>query len=173
MRIFFSVIITTFSFLTLNGQTLNVFDIARKGTLNEIETIYKKDPTLINSIDQNKFSPLILACYRENIEVAKFLITHVANINYSSDMGTALMAATYKNQVALVQLLLENKADVNATDAEGTTPLMLAVQFKNIELTKLLLKYKADKSIKDKKGKTAFEYAVFANDDQIINLLKQ
>ncbi|CAD0008388.1 ankyrin repeat domain-containing protein [Flavobacterium salmonis] len=159
-------------FYISTAQEKNVFDIARSGTLTEIQNLNKSNPDLINSLNENKTSPLILACYRGNIEVAKFLIENVKNINYNSDMGTALMAATYKNQPQLVKLLLEKKANPNATDTNGITALSLAVQFKNTELVKLLLEYKADKTIKDNQGKTAFEYAVFSQNEPIINLLK-
>jgi len=154
------------------SQNKNVFDIARNGTLSEIQNLHKSNSALINSVDDNKSSPLILACYRGNIEVAKFLIKNVKDINYNSGMGTALMAATYKNQIELVNLLVENRANLNITDASGTTALLLAVQFKNIELVKLFLKFNADKTLKDNKGKTAFEYAVFSDNEQLINLLK-
>ena len=159
-------------FTYAQAQDKTVFDIARKGTLSEIQDIYKQNPEVINSVDENNSTPLILACYRGNIEVAKFLIKYVKDINYGSDMGTALMASTYKNQNQLVKLLLESKANPNTTDANGTTALSLAVQFKNVELVKLLLKFNADKTLKDNKGKTAFEYAVFSNNEEIINLLK-
>jgi ankyrin repeat protein len=159
-------------FFSSKAQNKTVFDIARSGTLTEIQELNASNPDLINSIDDHQSSPLILACYRGNSEVAKFLIKNVKDLNYSSDMGSALMAATYKNQPVLVQLLLENKANPNTTDANGTTALHLAVQFKNSELVKMLLYFKADKSIKDLKGKTAFEYAVFSENQLIINLLK-
>lgn len=166
------IIMTCIFCFCVNAQNKNVFDIARKGTLNEIQKLNKSNPNLINSVDENKSNPLILACYRGNVEVAKFLIKNVKDINYSSDMGTALMASTYKNQTELVQLLLESKANPNTTDVNGTTAMLLAVQFQNIELVKLLLKFNADKTIKDNKGKTAFEYAVFSKNELIINLLK-
>lgn len=161
-----------FCFFNSIAQNKTVFDIARNGTLTEIQTIFNTDPNLINTLNESKSSPLILACYRGNIDVAKFLIKNVKDINYCSDMGTALMAATYKNQTELVTFLLENNANPNTTDTNGTTALLLAVQFKNLEFVKLLLEFKADKTIKDNKGKTAFEYAVFSGNDSIINLLK-
>jgi hypothetical protein len=164
--------ISLLSFTVAQAQDKSVFDVARKGTVTEMLAIYKQNPKLINSVDENKSTPLILACYRVNLEVAKFLIKNVKDINYGSDMGTALMASTYKNQTELVKLLLESKASPNIADANGTTALLLAVQFKNIELVKLLLKFNADKTIKDNKGKTAFEYAVFSENEQLINLLK-
>lgn len=159
-------------FFNSEAQNKNVFDIARSGTLAEIQNLNQSNPDLINSLNESKTSPLILACYKGNIEVAKFLIENVKDVNYNSDMGTALMAATYKNHPELVKLLLEKKANPNAADANGTTALSLAVQFKNSPLVQLLLDHKADKTIKDNKGKTAFEYAVFSQNEQIINLLK-
>lgn len=159
--------------LKLNAQLRTVFEVARSGTIEEINNLHNENATIINSIDENNSSPLQLACYRGNIDVAKFLIQNVKDIDYTSDMGSALMAATYKNQIELVKFLLENKANPNKTDVNGITALMLAVQFKNFEAIELLLNSKADKSIKDKKGMTAFEYAVFSKNEQLINLLNK
>ena len=42
----------------------------------------------------------------------------------------------------------------------------------NQNILELLLKYKADLQHKNKDGKTAFEFAVFTNNEEIINILK-
>jgi len=153
-------------------ETLNVFDVARKGTLEQAKALHKQDPKIFNTVNDAGYSPLILACYRGNNEVAKFLIENGSDINGTSSMGTPLMASIVKGNAEIATLLIKHKADVNITDANGTTALMYAVQFKNIPLTKLLLDHKADKTKLDKTGKTAFEYAVFSNNQEIINLLK-
>ena len=113
-----------------------------------------------------------MASYRGNIDVAKYLIANVKDVNYNSGMGTALMGAVYKNQFDLVNLLLENKANPNLVDANGASALILATQTGNVEMVKLLLKFKADKTVKTKDGKTAFEIAAFAANENIINALK-
>lgn len=156
---------------TVFGQK-DVFTVSRSGSVSEMEVLYKQNPEIINQTNENGYSPLILACYRSNVPVVKFLLEKGADINKVSDMGTALMAATVKKNTEMVQLLLDKKADPNITDPNGTTALIYAVQFNAPDLIKLLLKYKADKNLKDKSGKTAFEYAVFAGNDTIINLLK-
>ena len=162
-----SVLVFSFGF----SQT-NVFDIARKGTLQEMETLHKTNPDAINQVNEGGNSPLILACYKGNVEVAAFLIKNVKDINFNSPMGTALMAATVKGNVDLVKLLLESKANINATDGNGITALIYAVQFQNHEMVKILVEHKADKNIKNKEGKTAFEFAVFSGNQTIINQLK-
>ena len=155
-----------------NAQEKSIFDIARSGSLDEIRLAFKTNPESINALNENQSSTLILACYRGNIEVAKFLIANIKDLNYNSGMGTALMGAVYKNQLELVKLLLEKKANPNLIDANGASALILATQNGNLEMIKLLLKYNADKTLKTKEGKTAFEFAVFSGNENIINSLK-
>ncbi|WP_329806671.1 ankyrin repeat domain-containing protein [Flavobacterium facile] len=150
----------------------DVFSIARNGSVNEIKILFEKNPNCVNEVDKNGFSPLILASYRGNFEVAKYLTTIVKDVNYQSPEGTAVMAAVMRNNTELIQLLIDKKANLDATSRTGVTALMLAIQFKNIEVIKLLLQHNADKLLKDKEGRTAFEYAVNTKNDAIIQLLK-
>ena len=150
----------------------DVFDIARKGTLAQAKAAFNNNPKAFFTINKDGYSPLILACYRGNTEVAQFLIENGSDINGSSSMGTPLMAAVFKGNLEIVKLLLANNANINMADGNGTTALIYAVQFQNKTVLSLLLENKADKTHKSKEGKTAFEYAVFAGNDEIINLLK-
>ncbi|WP_395049180.1 ankyrin repeat domain-containing protein [Flavobacterium sp.] len=168
---YFQIIFFLFLF-QLGFSQQNIFDIARKGTVEELKTAMKQNPDVINSVNEEGYSPLILSSYRGNIEVAKFLINNVKDINGSSPMGTPLMAAVVKGNKEIVVALLENNANPNLTDANGTTALIYAVQFNNKDIVKLLLNFKADKSKIDNNGKTAFEYAVFSGNEEIINLFK-
>lgn len=156
----------------LGFSQTDIFDIARKGTVEEVIYAMKQNPDIINSLNDQGYSPLILASYRGNTTVAKFLIQKVKDVNGNSPMGTPLMAAVVKGNEEIVTALLDNNANPNLTDAHGTTALIYAVQFKNPVILKILLSHNADKSKIDDKGKTAFEYAVFSNNDEIINLLK-
>jgi ankyrin repeat protein len=150
----------------------SIFDIARSGTVTEVQELMKQNPDVINQTNENGFSPLILACYRGNVEVAKFLIDHVKDVNYKSDEGTALSGLSVKYNRDLVERLLKKNADPNIADTTGYTPLFWAVKFGNKELVELLLKYKADKTKKDSMGMTPFEYALKTDKKDIINLLK-
>ncbi|MEC4003914.1 ankyrin repeat domain-containing protein [Flavobacterium sp. SUN052] len=154
------------------SQNKDCFNVARKGTLDEIKVLVKENPKVVNSVNDRGSSMLILACYTGNNEVAKFLLENNCDVNYVSDNGTALMAAVVKGNIEMVKFILSKKANVNLTDTNGITALIYAVQFKNVEIIKLLLQNNADKKIIDKNGKTAFEYAVFSGNEEIINLLK-
>lgn len=150
----------------------SIFDLARIGTVAEVKDLMKQNPDIINQTNENGFSPLILACYKGNVEVAEFLMDHVKDVNYKSQEGTALAGLSVKYNKTLTEHLLRKNADPNIADATGTTPLFWAVKFGNKELTELLLKHKADKSIKDSQGMTPFEYALQTKNTEIINLLK-
>ncbi|MEJ5105807.1 ankyrin repeat domain-containing protein [Chryseobacterium sp. MYb328] len=160
------------SLLLAQEKTKSIFDIARSGTVSEVKELMKTNPDIINQTNDGGFSPLILACYRGNIEVAEFLIDHVKDVNYKSKEGTALAGLSVKYNKKLVEDLLKKKADPNIADTTGATPLFWAVKFGNKELIELLLQYKADKSIKDSMGMTPFEYALQTHKEDIINILK-
>ncbi|MDN4011877.1 MULTISPECIES: ankyrin repeat domain-containing protein [Chryseobacterium] len=165
-------IFLSFTFVTAQDKTKSIFDLARSGTVAEVKDMMKQNPDIINQTNESGFSPLILACYRGNVEVAKFLIDNVKDVNYKSQEGTALSGLSVKYNKDLVTYLLNKKADPNIADATGSTPLFWAVKFGNKELIELLLRYKADKTLKDAQGMTPFEYALQTNNKEIINLLK-
>lgn len=150
----------------------NIFDIARKGTVLELNNAILSNQKVIDSIDNRGFTPLILACYRGNVSVAIEIIQKTKLINYASPNGTALAATVMSEKIELAKELLKNKGNPNIVDTNGLSPLMLAIQFQKIDFIELFLKYGASKTILDKSGKSVFEYAVFSKNEQIINLLK-
>lgn len=168
----FLIVIFSALFSHVFSQEKSVFDVARNGTLEEMKTLYQKNPELINSVDKMSFTPLILATYRGNVPVAKFLIENVKDLNYLSHEGTALAAICINYNKELAELLLQKKANPNIADSTGTTPLIWAVKRGNEELTQLLLQNNADRTMKDEMGITAFEYAVKSQKVNIINLFK-
>ena len=161
-----------FFFTTSIAQVKNVFDTARFGTVTEMETLMKLDASSIDAKDENGFTPLILAAYRNNEAMVDFLAPKSSTINYSCMSGTALTAASYKGLTKVVEILLKNKANPNIADKQGSTPLIYATLAKNEKIIKLLLSKGADKSHKDNRGNSAIQYALISNDITTINLLK-
>lgn len=159
-------------FMFIDAQANDVFEVARTGTAAEMRELAKIKPDIINTPNERGFTPLILACYRGNVEVAKFLIEHVKDVNYVSSEGTALAGLSINYNRELVEALLRKKADPNIADVNGTTPLIWAVKRGNEELVKLLLEHHANKDQPDHMGIKPFEYAVQTKKQNIINLLK-
>ena len=153
-------------------KKLDVFDIARKGTVEQARELLKINPKVLNSLNDDGYSPLILACYRGNNEVVKFLIEKGCDVNETSDMGTPLMAAVVKGNLEAAKLLLHKNANPNNTDKNGTTALMYATSVKNYELVSLLTKANANTELKDNRGNSALDYAILLNDDKLLEILK-
>ena len=167
LKFFFILSLTS---LLSYGQTADVFQVARTGNLDQIKSIFAQDEKSIDVIDNNSFTPLILATYRSNNEVAIFLVENTKQINYTSKMGSTLMAGIYKNNVLVFDALIKKGIDLNLTDENKTTALMLAVTLQNIELTKKLIEKDANKSLKNHINKTAFELALDTNNKSLIQL---
>lgn len=168
---------TTITFLffisvcTLNAQ--DIFDIARKGSVNQISELYKKNPKSINQKDKRGYDPLTLACYSGNTEVVKFLVAKVDNINGESKFGTPLMAAVYKKDLAIVTILLAHKVNVNATDKNGVSALHYATMFNDTKMAKKLINAGAKTDLKDNNGKTPYDYIQSYKNEEIITLINK
>ncbi len=149
-----------------------VFEFARHGCAEDLKYAFEDNPEAINFKNSSGFTPLTLACYNGNIETATFLAKRVENINVNSNVGTALMAAVYKENIEITKMLLEFKADPNIADLNETTALHYAVRFSNVELIKLLVAYGADINLKDDKGFSSWDYAIQNNNEPILKILK-
>ena len=86
------------------------------------------------------------------------------NVTDENAMTPLHMVAGYAKQNSLVitDMLLYAKADVNAKNAEGTTPLMLAFE-NNLSLVDRLLNAGADVNVHGTNGKTPLMYAAKMN----------
>lgn len=169
--------ILTYTFLLLaflvNAQVKNIFDVARKGNLQEIQEIYAANPKLIDIPDERKSSPLILACYRGNTAVASFIAEKTQNLNYNSGVGTALMAAVMSGNQVIIEKLIALRADLNQADNNGKTALIYATFFNKTDIVKQLLEAGADRNKKDNDERTALDYATFNKNTELIILLNK
>jgi ankyrin repeat protein len=130
----------------------------------------------IESKDENGATPLYIAASEGYTEIVEYYIAKNANVDstYGSPSDcTPLNIACVFNNIDAVELLLKNKADIEAMDDEGRTPLFNAALRGNIDVVKLLLKYGANKNVKDKKGKTIQDIRRSKIKEEILNILQR
>lgn len=150
----------------------DIFESTRQGDLNKVMEYVAINPKIVNSLNKNKQTLLIIASYYDRESIVSYLLPLCNNIDYQSDNGTALAAAVVKNNVTIINDLLKYNANVNIADADGVTPLMYAILFRNSSVIKLLIQHKANMALIDNSGKTTFEYALATENQDIINLIK-
>lgn len=116
---------------------------------------------------------LIWAAEHGKAQRVKELIAQGADVNFTNERGSsALIQAALHNHKAVVSLLLDNGAEVNAVDTHsGDTSLMLATWNGHIDIVKLLLRHGADITIKNLKEENALKHAETRGWNDITNLL--
>jgi ankyrin repeat protein len=79
----------------------------------------------------------------------------------------AFLQAVRRGQIQEMQNLLNNGANVNAVDEDGTTALMLAIAFSRVNIVReLLANPKIDLSVRDSDGNTALDLANGQDEDE-------
>lgn len=118
--------------------------------------------TLVNTKDYTTGeTALAITIKRRDLTWSSFLLGKGANPNIKDGQGnTPLHAAALLGFQEGAELLLRQKAQINATNGSGETPLVIAVQQRNIPMIRLLLTNGADPKIADRiAGKNAIDYA--------------
>jgi uncharacterized protein len=115
----------------------------------------------LNVLSANDESPLMMAVFKGQVELAQQMIAKGADVNKTG--WTPLHYAATAGQVQLINMLLENHAYIDAESPNKTTPLMMAAHYGTPSAVKLLLEEGADPLLKNDLGLTAIDFAQRAN----------
>ena len=131
------------------------------GLDKQVDLVEFADVLIANGADVNRKAgegrsyktPLNYAAENNNLPVAKLLIAHGADVEGggSSPLSSAGVNGDF---VEMAQVLVENGANVNARNSQGSTPLHPACSRGNKKVVKYLLSKGADANAKDENGTT-------------------
>lgn len=132
---------------------------------------------------------LIMAASNGNVEIMKLFMAKGVPVDVQTPPVTGpgvkngpialgsftplILAVSYGGPDA-VKLLLDAKANVNAQDVRGMTPLMLALALDHPDLrvVRMLVEHGADPNIKSKAGESARDWARKYNHPEVLKTLK-
>jgi uncharacterized protein len=106
-------------------------------------------------------SPLMMAALKGKLEAVRALLARDADVNKTGWTPLHYAASAGSSQhLAIIALLLENHAYIDATSPNGTTPLMMAAQYGSTEAVQLLLDEGADPTLRNMLKLTAADFAL-------------
>ena len=130
-------------------------------SLKAAQVLINWPKTDVNRLNAKGESPLMLAALKGQQDLVAQLIKRGADVNKTG--WTALHYAASSGQLAIISLLIEHSAYIDAESPNGTTPLMMAAMYGSPEAVKLLLQEGADPELKNQQGLTALQFAQRAN----------
>ena len=129
----------------------------REPALKVAATLIAWKKTEVEARNSKDESPLMMASLHGLLDISKQLIARGADVNKPG--WTPLHYAATRGHVAVMDLLLENHAYIDAASPNGSTPLMMAALYGTASAVKLLLEAGADPLIQNEQGLTAIDFA--------------
>ena len=131
---------------------------------NIIKYLIEEKGAKIDLVDAHEKTPLFYAVENNYQNIVEYLLKNGANTEFQYNGETVLYYAAKKNKLDLVKELIRHKADIEAKDKYGATPLHLAVIHGHLDIIEYLLdnKYQvAFTESTDKNGYTPLYYATW------------
>jgi ankyrin repeat protein len=134
-----------------------LFTAVQDGSLKAADALVDWPKTQVEWRSVKDESPLMIAALRGHTELVRKLIARGADVNKTG--WTPLHYAATGGHAAIVELLLENHAYIDAESPNKTTPLMMAAHYGTGPTVKLLLEAGADPLARNELGLTAIDFA--------------
>jgi len=149
---------------------------AYNGKLEAVRCLVERGADINLYSDTNK-SALLFAVEGVQLDTVRFLLKNAADINDNNvpwDMRPLVHAILTQN-VTVVNLLIENGADLNlcAADGRSRSALHAAALVGNVEIAECLIAADADLNCRDFNGFTSLAIAIIINKTKLALLLMQ
>jgi ankyrin repeat protein len=155
---------------------LDVFQSCVAGRTNQVLAEVDRDPYVLHAHSSDGWTPLHLAAFFGQADLANALLDRGADVNARSTNGmknTPLHAAAAGGKVGLVELLLKRGADANARQEGGFAALHSAAQAGNREMVAALLANGADVNLRADNNQSPLDLALTRGHGEVAALLEQ
>lgn len=144
----------------------------RSDAASVLEVLLKDTKTKFDLVTPKGENALMLAAANGNLKLVRNLIAKGAQVNKKgwTPLHYAVIGSN-SNQLAIIKLLLEHHAYMDAASPNKTTPLMMAAHYGTLDGVALLLKEGADPVLRNEQGLNAVDFAKRANRDKVAELI--
>ncbi|XP_002708672.1 ankyrin repeat domain-containing protein 49 [Oryctolagus cuniculus] len=135
---------------------------AEKNRLTTVQRILSEKASLVNTRDEDQYTPLHRAAYSGHLDIVRELIAQGADVHaVTVDGWTPLHSACKWNNASVASFLLQHDADINAQTKGLLTPLHLAAGNRDSRdtLELLLMNRYIEPGLKNNLEETAFDIA--------------
>ncbi len=161
--------------LGLNPK-LDLFNACVAGRETAVLDQIDRDPSQLEANSPDGWTPLHLAAFFGQADLANALLDRGADVNSRSTnamKNTPLHAAAAGGQIKIVDLLVKRGADVNARQEGGWTALHAAAQSGNREMVEVLLANGADVNARASNNQGALDLALSKGHQEVAALLEE
>ena len=141
----------------------------REPSLNVVAVLLNWPQTNVEARTPQDESALMLAALQGLTALCEQLIEKGADVNKPG--WTPLHYAATHGHLAVMTLLLDQDAYIDAESPNGTTPLMMAAQYGTPEAVKLLLEAGADPNLTNNQGLSALNFAQRASRPDAVEII--
>lgn len=125
----------------------------------------------IDTCDERGWSPLFLAAFNGNLELAKLFLEFGANVNLKDNGGfSPLHWAAFNGHAHIIKHFVTHNAEINAHSLRGWTALMMAAMNGHLHACSALIASGAETSLVSSHGWTALQKASFNHHVPVIKL---
>jgi len=139
---------------------------SRFSKTNNVKTIFDKLKIFTKNNNNQRYINLSNSEDKTSIMLATDYINHV-----NSKGKTALILAAEYGDKTIVEILLDNGAEIEKKNSKGSAALILAVYYGNNDVVELLVEKGANINIQNNYGSNALMYASVKGNVNIINFL--
>ncbi|MGH7837794.1 MAG: ankyrin repeat domain-containing protein [Candidatus Binataceae bacterium] len=158
------------------GARLDIHEAAAAGKSENVAALAAQSPAAINSYSADGFTPLALAAFFGQRDVAQWLLANGAEVNAVAKNPTgytALTGAVARGDAEIVRLLVSHGANASHRYGAGYSALHEAAAGGKLEIAKLLLDHGADSSARTDDGQTPLSLAESKGQAEAAALLRQ
>lgn len=157
-----------------HDTTIELFSSVKYSMTHIVVDILRSHQELVNEVDMQGNTCMHWAARKGDREMLQIL-SDAGAINDQPNVTESKMLpihwAASDGKIASLSFLLGRRVDINAQDANGCTPLVIAVQHNQLDSVVYLIKNGADTTLRDENGDSALHWAAYKGYVEMVGLL--